>query len=224
MNMSYGSDWTGKAVVVVVAAIMVVIAAAFMLGGAVTEHLQWLNPQIAKAIADFKVQQARNMQLLNDKLQEEVISLRIENDKRQTLAQIEIDYARQWGTLWPRLIESFASAVADVIRVVGLGFTLLVGYLIYRQFGARIPQSAPAQNPVLRFNRAAMPTRTFGFQVDPPNASEISSETNGVNMRLETPAEKERHRFLRELGRRREAERRRVLTTAPYNQGGDAMI
>lgn len=221
--MGYHSDWTGKAVVAVVIAVMVTLAATFALGVTTSEQLQWLHPEIAKAIAAFKAQQARNQQLLNDKLQEEINARRIENSKHQHLAQIEVENARQWSRLWPRLVEMFVSAAADVIRLGGVGFALLMGYIVYRRYSSdRVSPPARMQRPALKFRPVVATSRTFDFQVAPPRDDEASE--NILIMRLETPAEKERYRFLRERGRRREAERRRVLMTAPYDQGGDAII
>ncbi len=214
MNMTYRSDWAGKAVVAVVIVTALIVVAAFALGGAVSEQLQWLNPQIAQAIANFKAEQTRNLRLTNDKLQEEIHQQQIEDTKLQKLADIEVAERQAWSTEWPQLLQTLIAAVADVVRMVGLGFTLLVAYLIYRQYANRMPQPLPARDATLRLKRADARTRTFAFQVNSLDASEFSPEPDTLVAHLETPREKERYRFLRELGRHREALRRSVNSGA----------
>ncbi len=201
MNTIYHSDWMGKAIVAVISAIVLLIVAAFLLGSMTSEQLQWLHPQIAQAIADFKREQTRNLQLTNDQLQEEIRGRQIENKKRQALADIEIADRRTWSTEWPKLLQTLVAAIADAIRVMSVGFILLIGYKFFQQYRpsvSRYPARAPAT--VLPFRQPS--TRTYAFEID------SLIETNGLIVRPETPAERARYQFLRELGRRREAELR----------------
>lgn len=223
MDRSNPTNWGGIAVVVLAIVAVGLVVAAFILGSTTSEQLQWLNPDIAKAIANFKQQQARNLELLNDKLQEEIRGLRIDNNKRQALADAEVEDKRAWNATVRQLAQMLIGAIADGLRILVAGATLIGVILVYRRYGDSTPQPARVRNPLLRFRPAATSTRTFAFEVEKA-ADLIPSPANVLLMHPETPEERQRHSCLREMARRHEIEYRQVLASVQAEEGGDAMI
>jgi hypothetical protein len=57
----------GSGVVAIVGLVIFLIVAAFLVGGTALNALQWLQPKIGEAIAVLKQQEARQLQIQNDK-------------------------------------------------------------------------------------------------------------------------------------------------------------
>jgi len=209
------SNGIGQAVIAIVIAILVLLAVAFALGGAISDQLQLLNSDIAKAIANMKQQQALTLELTNDQLQETIRGQKIANDKQQAQADVDIANQRALSGALPQLLQTLVGGLADMLRIISTGLAVASGYLLYRRYGNGASQPVSVQKPVLRFRQAATATRTFAFEVE-QTAALIPSPAEAPVTR---PLTLEELRRLRKMARHHEIEYRQALIDVQADQG-----